>query len=116
MMVWIIALRSATSVSGLNCSMRQAWRESHRGAGPRTRGHAVPRRVLHPGGRHRVVRSRVGADEEDELGVRHIVRLVGHRFSPMPSSSAATEEAWHRRVQWSTLLVPNPVRTSFSKR
>jgi len=35
---------------------------------------------------------------------------------PMPSSSAATDEAWHSRVQWSTLLVPKPVRTSFWKR
>ena len=35
---------------------------------------------------------------------------------PMPSSSAATEEAWHSRVQWSTLFVPNPVRTSFWNR
>src|SRR5688500_13900370 len=35
---------------------------------------------------------------------------------PMPSSSATTDEAWHSRVQWSTLLVPKPVRTSFWKR
>ena len=35
---------------------------------------------------------------------------------PTPSSSAATDEAWHRRVQWSTLLVPKPVRTSFWNR
>ena len=35
---------------------------------------------------------------------------------PMPSSSAATEEAWHRRVQWSTLFVRKPVRTSFWNR
>jgi hypothetical protein len=35
---------------------------------------------------------------------------------PMPSSSAATDEAWHRRVQWSTLLLPKPVRTSFWNR
>ena len=34
----------------------------------------------------------------------------------MPSSNAATDEAWHRRVQWSTLFVPKPVRTSFWKR
>src|ERR1700745_4196605 len=34
----------------------------------------------------------------------------------MPSISAATDEAWQRRVQWSTLLVPKPVRTSFWKR
>ena len=35
---------------------------------------------------------------------------------PMPSISAATDEAWHSRVQWSTLLVPKPVRTSFWNR
>jgi hypothetical protein len=35
---------------------------------------------------------------------------------PMPSSSAATLDAWHRRVQWSTLLLPKPVRTSFWNR
>src|SRR5919199_3718208 len=35
---------------------------------------------------------------------------------PTPSNSAATDDAWHSRVQWSTLLVPNPVRTSFWKR
>ena len=31
----------------------------------------------------------------------------------MPSISAATLDAWHSRVQWSTLFDPNPVRTSF---
>ncbi len=35
---------------------------------------------------------------------------------PTPSSSAATLDAWHRRVQWSTLLLPKPVRTSFWNR
>ena len=35
---------------------------------------------------------------------------------PTPSSSAATLEAWHSRVQWSTLLLPKPVRTSFWNR
>jgi hypothetical protein len=35
---------------------------------------------------------------------------------PIISSSAATDDAWQRRVQWSTLLVPNPVRTSFWNR
>ena len=34
----------------------------------------------------------------------------------IPSISAATLEAWHRRVQWSTLFEPKPVRTSFWKR
>src|SRR5450830_220675 len=32
---------------------------------------------------------------------------------PMPSSRATTDDAWHRRVQWSTLFEPKPVRTSF---
>src|SRR4029077_4989866 len=34
----------------------------------------------------------------------------------MPSMSAATDDAWHSRVQWSTLFEPKPVRTSFWKR
>src|SRR5437867_12231279 len=33
-----------------------------------------------------------------------------------PSIRAATDEAWHSRVQWSALLEPNPVRTSFWNR
>ena len=33
-----------------------------------------------------------------------------------PSISAATDEAWHSRVQWSTLLVPKPCRISFWNR
>ena len=32
---------------------------------------------------------------------------------PTSSSSAATDDAWHSRVQWSTLFVRKPVRTSF---
>jgi hypothetical protein len=35
---------------------------------------------------------------------------------PTPSISAATEEAWHSRVQWSTLLVPKPWRMNFWNR
>ncbi len=35
---------------------------------------------------------------------------------PIPSNSAATLEAWHSRVQWSTLLVRKPARSSFWKR
>src|SRR5918911_5328315 len=35
---------------------------------------------------------------------------------PTPSNSAATLDAWHRRVQWSTLLVPKPARISFWNR
>src|ERR1700722_2007405 len=33
-----------------------------------------------------------------------------------PSIKAATDDAWHNRVQWSTLLDPKPVRTSFWNR
>ena len=35
---------------------------------------------------------------------------------PIVSIRAATDEAWQSRVQWSTLLPPNPARTSFWKR
>ena len=35
---------------------------------------------------------------------------------PTPSSSAATDDAWQSRVQWSTLLVPKPARISFWNR
>ena len=35
---------------------------------------------------------------------------------PTPSIRAATDEAWQSRVQWSTLLVPKPWRTSFWNR
>ena len=35
---------------------------------------------------------------------------------PTPSMRAATDEAWQSRVQWSTLLVPKPWRTSFWNR
>src|SRR4029077_391210 len=35
---------------------------------------------------------------------------------PIPSQSGDTHEAWHGRVQWSTLLVQKPERTSFWNR
>jgi hypothetical protein len=35
---------------------------------------------------------------------------------PIPSIKAATEEAWHSRVQWSTLLVTKPWRSNFWNR
>jgi hypothetical protein len=35
---------------------------------------------------------------------------------PTFSISAATEEAWQSRVQWSTLLWPKPCRISFWNR
>src|ERR671918_1378513 len=42
--------------------------------------------------------------------------VVDTAAEPTPSNSAATLDAWHRRVQWSTLLVPKPARISFWKR
>ena len=43
-------------------------------------------------------------------------KVVETAPEPIPSNSAATLEAWHSRVQWSTLLVWKPVRMSFWKR
>ena len=43
-------------------------------------------------------------------------KVVDTAPEPIVSISAATELAWHRRVQWSTLLVPKPTRTSFWNR
>ena len=63
-----------------------------------------------------MVRSRVGADEEDELGVRHSFTWLDTAPEPMPSSTRRHRGGVAQRVQWSTLLVPNPVRTSFWKR
>ena len=64
-----------------------------------------------------MVGGRIGADEEDHLGeLATSETWFDTAPEPMPSSSATTEDAWHRRVQWSTLLVPKPVRTSFWKR
>jgi len=48
--------------------------------------------VLHPGRRHRVVRGRVGADQEDHLGVLDVVHLVRHR-----ARADALEQRHHRR-------------------
>jgi hypothetical protein len=58
----------------------------------------------------------VGADDEDHLGVGDVAHLVRDGAGVDASISAATLEAWHSRVQWSTLLQPKPVRTSFWKR
>ena len=71
--VWISALSIATSVSALNCSVRQAWRAEVGAA--RIGEHdlrAALGGVLHPGRGDRMVRGRVGADHEDQ--VRHARR------------------------------------------
>ena len=46
----------------------------------------------------------------------HSLKVAVTAAEPIVSSSAATDEAWQSRVQWSTLLVPKPARTSFWNR
>ena len=103
---------------GLNCSiwvayLRKAWpRGSHD-----DQGGAALRRLLEEGRGDRVVLRRVGADH-DGARRRPRISVKGAVTAPEPmhSISAATEDAWQSRVQWSTLLVPKPWRTSFWKR
>src|SRR5216117_2558023 len=78
--------------------------------------HAVLRRVLHPGCSHGMVE--VGLAPIRNITSAFCTSFTWFDTAPelMPSISAATDEAWQRRVQWSTLLVPKPVRTSFWKR
>ena len=73
-------------------------------------------RVLEEGRGDRMVLGRVGADDDDHVGVLggHERRRHGARADAL--HQAATDEAWQSRVQWSTLLVPKPVRTSFWNR
>jgi hypothetical protein len=111
------ALSSATSVSGLNCSTRQAWRAM-----------SVRARVgqHHPGAARAAFFIQVAATGWFTVGLEPMTRISSACSTsrtglltapePTPSSSAATLEAWHRRVQWSTLLLPKPVRTSFWNR
>ena len=78
--VWISALSIATSVSALNCSVRQACARQLGAA--RVGEHdlrAALRRVLHPGRGDRMVLRRVRADHEDQLGVLDVVDRVAHR-------------------------------------
>ena len=51
------------------------------------------------------------------VGVDHVAVGGGHRTrADALEQRRDTEEAWHSRVQWSTLFVPKPVRMSFWKR
>ena len=55
--------------------------------------------LLEERGRDGVVRGWVTPGEQDQIGVFCVGEDVGDRAEPIPSSSAATEEAWQRRVQ-----------------
>ncbi len=112
-----IAFSSATSVPGLNCSTCAACRASSVRRGSATTS-VVPRRAA--------FLIQVAATGWFEQGLAPITStrsalstsLTWLETAPelRPSMSAATDEAWQSRVQWSTLFVPKPVRTSFWKR
>ena len=92
MMAWMIAFSIATSVSALNCSEvgRVARELGAARVGDDQLG-AVLRRVLHPGGGHRMVDRRIGADHQHHLGVHHVAHLVGDR-----ARADALEQRRHR--------------------
>ncbi|MCY1370968.1 hypothetical protein D9M68_845700 [compost metagenome] len=113
----IIALSSATSASGLNCRKRQAKR-----ARSERRGSATISLVPF----FTAFLIQLAATGWFTVGLAPITITTSALSTsitgldtapePMPSSSAATDDAWHSRVQWSTLLLPKPVRTSFWNR
>ena len=116
-MVCSMALSRATSLSGLNCRKRWAWRASSLRRGSMTTS-LVPRRTA--------FLIQVAATGWLTVGLAPITSTTSACVTsrtglltapePRPSSSAATLEAWHSRVQWSTLLLPKPSRTSFWNR
>ena len=112
-----IALSSATSVSARNCSTCVAWRARSVRRGSATTSFAPARAAF---------LMKVAATGWLTVGFAPITRMSSAASTsetgletapdPMPSSSAATLDAWHSRVQWSTLCVPKPIRTSFWNR
>ncbi len=112
-----IAFSSATSVSALNCRKCVAWRASSERRGS-ARISFVPRLtafLIHVAATGWLT---IGFAPISSTTSASSTSITGFDTAPepMPSSSAATEDAWHSRVQWSTLLVRKPVRTSFWKR
>ena len=116
-MTFIIALSIATSVSGLNCRKRCATRARSERRGSSTTS-LVPFftafliQVAATGW------FTVGLAPISITTSAFVTSITGLLTAPepMPSSSATTDDAWHSRVQWSTLLLPKPVRTSFWNR
>ena len=116
-MTFSMALSIATSVPFLNCIIFQACRFI-----------AVPRGSMMTSLAPRLAAclKKVAATGWFSVGLAPITMMRSEFFTslkvavtaaePTPSSSAATDEAWQSRVQWSTLLVPKPVRTSFWNR
>jgi hypothetical protein len=116
-MTFIIALSMGTSVSGLNCRWRCATRVRSERRGSITIS-LVPFFTA--------FLIQVAATGWFTVGLAPMMTTTSALVTsitgldtapePMPSSRATTEDAWHRRVQWSTLLLPKPVRTSFWNR
>ena len=114
MIVLIIAFSIATSLPGLNWRCFVAWRDSVWRRGSITISLA-PRLVA--------FLMKVAATGWFTVGLAPMTQMTsasaaaenGADTAPElnPSKSAATDEAWHSRVQWSTLFEPKPVRTSF---
>ena len=118
MIVWIIAFSRATSAPGLNCRCVPGVLAQHLLAGVHhDQFGAALGRLFEIGRGDRVVLTGARADDDDQTS-DFSASVNGAETAPefMPSIRAATEEAWHSRVQWSTLLVPKPVRTSFWNR
>ena len=118
MIVCSSALSSATSVPGLKARWRQAWRDRAWRRGSMTTSRAPRWRTA--------FLMKVAATGWFTVGLAPMTMISsassaaskGAETAPelSPSISAATDEAWHSRVQWSTLFEPKPVRTSFWKR
>ena len=112
-----MALSRATSVSALNCRVRQAWgaRSVRRGSATMIRAPRCAAFFIQVAATGWLA---VGLEPITKMRSACSTSLTGLLTAPepTPSSSAATLEAWHRRVQWSTLLLPKPVRTSFWNR
>ena len=116
-MTCIIALSIATSVSGLNCRKRWAMRTMSEPRGSQMIS-LVPVAAA--------FLIQLAATGWLTLGLAPITITTSAWVTsitgldtapePIPSNSATTLEAWHSRVQWSTLLLPKPVRTSFWNR
>ncbi len=113
----MIAFSIETSPPGLNCSMCVAWRFS-----PCPRGSitiSLPPRLAN-------CLKKVAATGWFSVGLAPItiatsafsisLKVAVTAAEPTFSISAATDEAWQSRVQWSTLLWPNPCRIIFWNR
>ncbi len=109
-----MACSTATSEPGRNATWRHAWR-----AKSVARGSSSTKRAP----RATAFLMWLAATGWLAVGLAPMIQIVSACCTsdtglltapePKPSSSAATLEAWHRRVQWSTCGLPSTVRTSF---